>query len=64
MDEIVERYLMGYVKMKILQRDGSAEFAIQQQIILEMEREIVESYGVISDDILHIPDINRYFDEF
>jgi len=64
MDEIVERYLMGYVQMKMLQRDGSAEFAIQQQIVLEMEREIVESYGVISDDILHIPDINRNFDEF
>lgn len=64
MDEIVERYLMGYTKMKIFQRDGSAEFQLQSELVLEMEREIKESYGVISDDILHIPDVNRYFDEF
>jgi len=64
MDEIVERYIMGYTKMKIFQRDGSSEFMIQSQLVQEMEREIKESYGVISDDILKIPDIDRSFDEF
>lgn len=64
MDDIVERYIMAYTKMKILQRDGSGELATQQLLVSEMEAEIVESYAVISDDILHIPDINRYFDEF
>lgn len=64
LDEVVERYLMAYAKMKIFQRDGSAEFQIQAELLQIMEAEIIDSYAGISDDILRIPDIDRDFDEF
>lgn len=64
LDEVVERYIMAYTKMKIFQRDGSAEFQIQAELVQTIEAEIIDSYAGISDDILRIPDIDRDFDEF
>lgn len=63
-DETVERYLIGYAVMKMLQRDGSQELMTQAQLVQEMEAEILESYALLSDDILMIPDINGEWDEF
>ena len=64
LDELIERYLIGYANMKVLQRDGSQEFQIQFQLVQIMEQEIVDSYAGISDDIALIPDIDEGFDEF
>lgn len=64
LDEILERYLIGYANMKVLQRDGSAEFQIQAELVRAMESEIIDSYAGISDDIILIPDIDEGFDEF
>ena len=64
LDELIERYLIGYANMKVLQRDGSVEFQTQFQLVQIMEQEIVDSYAGISDDITLIPDIDEGFDEF
>lgn len=61
-DEIgpeVERYLQEYLQYKILQRDSSADSQEAFQILGEIERDIIDSYADISDDILMIPDIGN-----
>jgi len=56
--DAVERYLIAYCAWKILKRDSSADYAEQQQELLEMEREIVAGYADIIDDLSKIPDLN------
>lgn len=57
LDEYVERYLVAYTVLKILQREGSNEVAQQTLIVKEMEDEIVMSYQSIEDDTFEIPNI-------
>lgn len=57
-DDMVERYLIAYATFKILQRDSNlTDLQVQQNVLLEMESEIIESYAEISDDIMEIPNI-------
>ena len=56
--DFVERYLIAYVAWKILKRDSSADYQEQQDELAQLEREIIESYADISDDIYEIPEIN------
>lgn len=57
LDEYVERYLVAYCTMKILQREGSAEQPTQSGVLQAMEAEIVDSYSDVTDDITEIPEI-------
>jgi hypothetical protein len=58
LDDMVERYLIAYATLKILHRDSNlADLDTQNGILMEMEREIVEAYAEISDDIVEIPEI-------
>ena len=58
LDDMVERYLIAYTTFKILQRDSNiTDLQVQQNVLLEMENEIVDSYAEISDDIMEIPNI-------
>lgn len=56
-NDYVEKYLISYATMKMLQRDGSVEVSQQSSVLLAMEQEIVEAYSSVSDDINLIPDI-------
>lgn len=55
-----ERYLTAYVSWKLLKRDSSADFAEQQQELLTMEQDIVNSYADIDDDYARIPVYNSF----
>jgi len=58
LDAMVERYLIAYATLKILQRDSNiADLQSQQNILLAMEDEIVSAYKEVSDDIVEIPNI-------
>lgn len=58
LDELVERYLIAYTTLKILQRDSNVtDLAVQQSVLLEMESDILAAYSEVSDDIMEIPDI-------
>lgn len=58
LDEMVERYMIAYATLKILQRDSNiTDLQVQQNILLEMETEIIAAYKEITDDIMEIPDI-------
>ena len=58
LDDMVERYLISYATLKILQRDSNVtDLSTQQNILLAMEDEIVQAYSEISDDIVEIPQI-------
>jgi len=57
LDEMVERYLIAYATMKILERDSSSDIQVQSSILGQMERDIVAAYAELDDDINEIPDI-------
>lgn len=61
-DDYVEKYLISYATMKMLQRDGSMEVSQQTSVLMAMEKEIVDSYSSVSDDIKFIPNINQSLD--
>jgi hypothetical protein len=61
-DDYVEKYLISYATMKMLQRDGSMEVSTQTSVLMAMEKEIVDSYSSVSDDIKFIPNINQSLD--
>lgn len=50
-----ERYLIAYLAWKILKRDSSEDATEQAQEVFAMEKDIVESYSDITDDITLIP---------
>ena len=58
LDEMVERYLISYATMQILKRESNSDLAAQQSILMEMEREIIDAYAEMSDDIFEIQEIN------
>lgn len=62
-DNSVERYLLSYCAWKILKRDSSMDSVEAVQELERMAREIVDSYGLISDDLQLIPDINEEWGE-
>jgi hypothetical protein len=58
LDDLVERYLIAYATLKILQRDSNVtDLATQQNILLAMEQDILAAYADVMDDIYEIPDI-------
>lgn len=59
LDEMVERYLIEYAVMKILERDSNTDIQIQLAILQEIETDILSSYSDMSDDITEIPNINN-----
>jgi hypothetical protein len=64
LDDMVERYLIAYATFKILHRDSNVDSDKQQQVLLAMESEIVESFAELTDDITEIPNIISYDDEW
>lgn len=65
LDELVERYLIAYTTLKILQRDSNVtDLQVQQSILIEMENDILSAYSEVSDDIIEIPDIVSFDDEW
>lgn len=50
-----ERYLIAYASWKLLKRDSSADYAEQQQELLAMEDDIVNSFADVDDDFVKIP---------
>jgi hypothetical protein len=64
LDDMIERYLIAYTSFKLLQRDSSADVAVQQSVLAEMETEIVDAFAEMSQDIVEIPDIISYEDEW
>jgi len=61
-DDSVERYLIAYCAWKILKRDSSMDSNEAIQELSRMSREIVDSYGLISDDLQLIPQLNDFED--
>jgi len=53
----VIRYIITYGKWYILRRDSSVDFAETQAELLEMERDILDSYAEDDQDIIYIPHI-------
>lgn len=64
LDDLVERYLIEYATMKILQRDSSSDLTSQFSILQSMEQDIIDSYAELTDDIVEIPDIISYDDQW
>jgi len=64
LDPIIERYIMSYCSVKILQQEGSNELAEEMNTLQALEQDIVDSYADISDDIIEIPDIISGDDEW
>jgi len=65
LDEMVERYLIAYCTLKILHRDSNiTDLQAQLALVREMENDIVTAYSEISDDIMEIPDIISYDDDW
>jgi hypothetical protein len=65
LDEMVERYLIAYCTLKILHRDSAvADMQSQLMLVTEMENDILDAYAEISDDIMEIPDIISYDDDW
>ena len=64
LDDLVERYLISYCVFQILKRDSSSDVQVQQVVLQAMEKEIIDSYKELSDDIVEIPNIISYEDEW
>jgi hypothetical protein len=65
LDEMVERYLIAYCTLKILHRDSNVnDLQAQLGLVREMENDIVTAYSEISDDIMEIPNIISYDDDW
>jgi len=54
----VERYVHAYSEWKVLKRDSSVDSQEAFMELAEMERDIVDSFADISDDIVEVPLIN------
>lgn len=55
-----ERYLLAYAAWKLLKRDSSADFAEQQQELLAMEDDIVNSFSDVDEDYARIPVLSSF----
>ena len=64
LDEMVERYLISYCVFQILKRESNTDVQIQQMVLTTMENEIVDSYAELTDDIVEIPNIVSFDDEW
>lgn len=60
--DIAEKYLIAYVEWKILKRDSSMDSGAAMQELMQMQKEIVDSYKHIDDDVQMIPEINQFDD--
>lgn len=61
-DRSVERYMIAYCAWKILKRDSSTDSGEAQSELSMMAKDIVASYGAISDDVSFIPELNSWDD--
>ena len=55
-----ERYLLAYCAFKILARDSSTDVGEQSQELMLLEKDIVDSYADIEDDVVYIPILNDW----
>jgi len=55
----LERYLISYMNWKILKRDSSADSTEAQNELLVTEKEILDSFSDVDDDIHRIPIISH-----
>lgn len=58
----VERYVMQYCAWKILKRDSSVDSGEQEQELVMMLKDIVNSYRLVTDDVVYIPQLNGWDD--
>lgn len=56
-DVSIERYLLSYCSVKMLQQAGSNELAEESATLGVMEKEIVDTYADITGDFITIPNI-------
>lgn len=59
---MAERYLISYASWKILKRDSSVDYQEQQDELLAMETDIINSFADIDDDVKYVPVLNRWDD--
>ena len=59
---MAERYLISYAAWKILKRDSSVDYQEQQDELLAMESDIINSFADIDDDVKFVPVLNRWDD--
>ena len=59
---MAERYLKAYVAWRILKRDSSIDYAEQQQELLAMESDIINSYSEVTDDVIFITKLTSWED--
>lgn len=55
-----ERYLLAYAAWKLLKRDSSADFSEQQQELLGMEDDIINSFSDVDEDYQRIPVMSSF----
>lgn len=58
----VERYVMAYCAWKILKRDSSVDSSEQENELSMMLQDISASYKLVTDDVVHIPQLNGWDD--
>lgn len=63
-DVSIERYLLSYCSVKMLQQAGSNELAEEAQTLTSIENEIVATYADITGDFFAIPDIINSEDDW
>lgn len=63
-DVSIERYLLSYCSVKILQQAGSNELAEESQTLNIIEQEIVDTYADITGDFITIPNIIQPEDDW
>lgn len=56
-DVSIERYLLSYCSVKMLQQGGSNELGEEAQTLTSFENEIIATYADIQGDFILIPDI-------
>lgn len=57
----VERYIVNYVAMKILQQDSSEDYQEQIRTLGAIEADIVDSFGDASEDVQFFPILDSEF---
>jgi hypothetical protein len=59
---MAERYLIAYASWKILKRDSSVDYSEQQEELLAMENDIINSFADIDDDVKYVTILNHWSD--
>jgi hypothetical protein len=57
--EHVERFLLAYAEWKVFKRDSSSDSQEAEAELMAQAKDIAESYGLVIDDVILVPWINR-----